>query len=633
MTSSDQTGAALARVLAKYEEERRKRLRPEGIAQFADVARTDKFKHFAKDPWATKDNPYVSQKPPVSNGDHARVVITGAGYGALLIAARLIEEAGFNSNDFVFVDSAWGFGGTWYWNRYPGLMCDFESSCYMPLLEEMSYVPKHRYSYGPELRAYAELVAAKWGFNNRALFGSTIKDTTWDDQKSEWVTSIARETPKGPQESFKLRSDFFILASGLLNPGHVFHTSRWDYEYTGGTPENWNLDKLKGKKVAFIGTGATGIQVIPQLAHWADQLYVFQRTPSAVDVRGQRPIKPEEFLKEVTVGKGWQKERRENMAAFLSNGPKLPAKKLVDDGWTNFPSFSGMVDSPRAEDVTMENVEEYITGLHVLDFPRQERIRARVSEIVKDTVTAEALKPWYPGWCKRPCFHDDYLDAFNYPNVKLVDTDGKGVNGSSETAVLIDGQEIEVDVVILGTGFESFTVGSPAYRAGISITGHNGLSLDEKWTKVGASTLHGIFSRGFPNLLLTGVSQTGATVNVIHAIDVLAQHAGQIIAALQSKLTGSDKTSNSKIIIEPTAQAEEAWALQILARAFAFAGMPGCTPSYGNAEGAQPKSQEEQIIATRLAPWGMGINDYTKVVSEWEAKGDLNELDAQIIKA
>lgn len=627
----------LTQTLAKYDEERDKRLRPDGLDQYADIGKTEKFKHFGKDPWTTPDNPYLQKPRPMADGHHCKVLIVGAGYGALLFAVRFLE-AGFHAEDIVFVDSAWGFGGTWYWNRYPGLMCDVESSCYMPLLEETGYIPKHRYSYGPELREYAELVAAKWKLTDRALFGTTIQSAHWDEERSEWVTSVVMEHPHetlGPTPA-QMRSDYIVLASGFLNrpklprlqglsnfQGHMFHTSRWDYGYTGGTPTIPDLHQLRGKKVAFLGTGATGIQAVTQLARWADQLTVLQRTPSAVGVRGQLPIDAALWKQEVQGKPGWQRARRENMAAFLSHLPDSPTENLVDDGWTHFPSFSGLVGSPRVTGLDASNVAQYVEALHRLDLPRQQSIRDRVANTVRDPATAAALQPWYPGWCKRPCFHDEYLDTFNLPNVTLADTDGHGIDGFTERGVLCNGREIEADVVILGTGFEPFSAGSPAFRAGMTITGQGKHSMDEKWQHM-PGTLHGLLTRGFPNLFLSGLTQAGSTVNVVHSVDVLATHASHIL-----KLARAHAAKEQKIIIQPTEAAEEAWSMRVAAGAYGYAGVSGCTPSYTTREGKrmQANTETDQIRMARGLGWSRGILDFISVLTDWQTNGDLSDLE------
>ncbi|KAH7177101.1 flavin-binding monooxygenase-like family protein [Dactylonectria macrodidyma] len=632
---------AFFQVLAKYEAENQKRQRPDGLAQYIDIPKSDKFKSFGADPWIESDKKnWPLTHPPISTGGHTKVLVLGAGYGALTFAVRLIESGAFKASDFVFVDSAGGFGGVWYWNRYPGLMCDVESACYLPLLEETGYMPKDKYSYGPELKAYAELVATRWGLQDRGLWQSTSKEAIWDEDAAEWVHTISRGTSEKSHEIITIRSDYVILISGLLNrpklpkfpgledfSGRVFHTARWDYDFTGGSPEDPTLLNLKDKRVAFLGTGATGIQVVPQLAKWAEHLYVIQRTPAAVSERGQQPIDPEQWQKD-TAKKGWQRARRENMAAWLSHDSSV-TERIVHDGWTSFPSFSGFVGGPNAGELTAENVEAYVRSLLVLDFPRQEAIRERVSKVVRDPVIAETLKPWYPGWCKRPCFHDDYLEAFNLPNVRLVDTDGKGIERCTKTGIVARGEELDIDVLILGTGFEPWTAGSPAHRANMTIKGRGSLSLNQKWNE-GIGTLHGTFTRGFPNLILPAVTQSGATVNFIHMVDEAAKHVSYILAEASKKAALEGKT---KVVVEPTEAGEGDWTTAITHGAYSLGALSICTPSYVTAEGALSRatSPEDQLKVARGSIWPKGIQDFVRHLEEWRAKGDLEGFDVQVV--
>ncbi|KAJ4255645.1 hypothetical protein NW757_004264 [Fusarium falciforme] len=577
---------AFVQTLAKYELERQKRQRPDGLAQYIDPGKSDKFKHYGIDPWIELDNKKRTQPPPpVADGGHAKVVILGAGYGALTFAVRLIQTGVFKGEDFVFVDAAGGFGGVWYWNRYPGLMCDVESASYLPLLEETGYVPKHRYAYGPELKGYAELVASKWNLQGQGLWQSTVRDSTWDESSSNWVHTISR-TSGGQTETLTIRSDFYIMISGILTRpklpgfpglidfgGHVFHTARWDYNYTGGSPEDQTLSNLKDKKVAFLGTGATGIQVVPQLAKWAKKLYVIQRTPASVAERGQRPIDTEEWAKD-TAEKGWQRRRRENMAARLSNDPDVK-EDLVSDGWTCFPSFSGTVGGPGADGLTAKTVEGYVGSLLALDFPRSEAIRS--------------------------------------------------VERCTLTGLIAGGKEFDVDVLILGTGFEPWTAGSPAYRANITVKGRGGLDLDQKWSE-GIGTLHGIFTRSFPNLILPSTTQSGATVNIVHVIDVAAQHVAYVISeAFKQKAAQGKK----KVLIEPTAEGEAEWVLKIVQGAYALAGLSICTPSYITREGelANVTSPEDQIKIAKGSLWAKGVNDYIRYLDNWRASGGLRGIE------
>lgn len=625
----------LAQAQLKYEEERSRRLRADGPAQFVDATRSEKFKHFTNDPWY--DPKTLPEGPKLSDNDHVRAIILGAGFGSLLFAADLIKS-GISAENILLVDAASGFGGTWYWNRYPGLMCDVESACYMPLLEETGYTPKHKYSYGEELREYANLAARKLGIYSRASFRTSMKTASWDESTGEWITTIEKTTGNG-NELLCIRCDFLVLAAGILvHPklplvpgiesfrGRIFHTARWDYDYTGGSPTDPSLHQLRDKRVAIIGTGATSIQIVPELAKWAKETYVFQRTPSSVAVRGQHPIDPGDFESVRKPGKGWQRSRQENMAAFLINPPQLPEVDLVKDGWTSFPTFSALVGSPLLKTLPVEKTPEYIAGLHALDLPRQEMIRARVDEHVKDKKTAEGLKPWYAGWCKRPGFHDEYLGAFNNPNVHLVDTAGKGIDEITETGLRFGEQHYDVDLVIFATGFEPWGQGSPAHRANITVTGRDGLSMDDKWAdKVG--TLHGVLTRGFPNLILPGGTQAGSTVNQVHQMGVYANHVGSIITAASRRAGPSEK-----VVLEPTEEGEEGWAREITSRAHGLAGLVNCTPSYINGEGKiATLSAEEKLKSARRANWTPGILDYTETIKAWEDAGDLAGLEVRVM--
>lgn len=625
---------------SKYAVERDKRIRPEGLAQYTNAKDLERFQFMANDPWAHEAGDRQWTWPSGSQNDRSKVVIIGTGFGGLTYAIRFLLEANLQPSDILFVDNATGFGGAWYWNRYPGLMCDVESSCYMPLLEETGYIPKDRYGYGSELRIYAEFLASRWNLQHRALWRATVRSAAWDDEKSEWVLQIQKAARDGTTTALDIRTEFFVLTSGLLhNPKlpnvtgiekfnkHTFHTARWDYAYTGGSSENPTMSRLADKKVIFVGTGATAVQVVPHLAKWAEKLFVVQRTPASVDIRAQQKIDPEKFKNEVSNQRGWQRRRRENMAAFVSNDAENV--DLIADSWMTFPSYSAMVGGPKAKGLTDATVNDYIDGLQAIDLERQDRIRARVDSIVDDGKTAQSLKAWYPGWCKRPCFHDDYLPTFNQSNVQLIDTKGRGIESFTENGIVCNNVEYDADVVIFGTGFEPWTSGSPSQRAGFKILGRHGLDMNDKWAN-GIGTLHGLISRGFPNLFMSGVNQTGATVNYAHMVDVTAVHAAHIIASAAAQ-TIPGKT---RPVIEPTVEGEDAWTQKILETAFAYAGFGGCTPSYTTAEGhaTRKMSPEEGLKAARGLNWGTGILDFIKTIEAWRADGELEGLDVQVIE-
>ncbi len=616
----------------KYNEERTKRLRSDGVSQYIDLNTSDK--HFQDDPWIDPLAPNAGVSS-LTDGSRCKYLILGAGFGGLLFAVRLIQ-AGIDVDDVRIVDSAGGFGGTWYWNRYPGLMCDVESYIYMPLLEEMEYMPKHKYAYGPELRTYAESIADKWKLGQKTMFRVEVNDLTWNNHEKEWVVKMTQKRLGQENSNITVKSKFVISTSGVLScpklpslpgiesfQGRSFHTSRWDYTYTGGSPIDPSLTNLQDKKVGIIGTGATAVQAVPHLAKWAKKLYVFQRTPSSVDRRDNRRTDVAWWTSEIQGKKGWQRERRENFNAHFTNATPPPTN-MVADAWTHMPSFSALIGGPVK--VSPESIPAHVASLHAMDLPRQEKVRARVDEIVKDKTVAEKLKPWYPGWCKRPCFHDDYLPAFNLPNVTLVDTDGRGLDSVTSNGLKAGGSEYEVDLLIFSTGFRAPGEGSPASRAGMSVTGRNGKSLEQKWAE-GVSTLHGVISHGFPNLFWPGPLQAGAAANQMFVLDQLATHVAYILS--DAERTAHDQSLGHNFTIEPTAAAEEEWSMQILHRAASFAGMVGCTPSYLNIEGEMDRisGMEEQMKAGKGAIWGQGIADFVNVIEDWRAQGGLRGLE------
>jgi cation diffusion facilitator CzcD-associated flavoprotein CzcO len=587
--------------MQKYNEERTKRLRADGPAQYIDLATADKFKQYQDDPWLEEEGDHV---PALSDGDHCRYLILGAGFGGLLCAVKLIK-AGINVKDIRMVDSAGGFGGTWYWNRYPGLMCDIESYIYMPLLEEMGHMPKNKYAYGTEIREYTSAIVDKFGLREGASFQMQTKDLTWDESSNDWVVSLVHgQTSSKKGNELTVRAQFVILAGGLLNnpklpgvegiedfQGASFHTSRWDYKFTGGTPSDPSLVNLKGKTVGIIGTGATCVQVLPELAKWAKEVYVFQRTPSGVSARNNKPTNPAYFKEQVGTKPGWQRERAMNFNSFVSNVTPKPAVDMVSDVWSANPAYSALIGGPAVLNVTPETLPSYIGSLHAMDYPRQEAVRQRIASIVSDPATAEALKPYYPSWCKRPCFHDEYLPCFNLPHVHLIDTSGKGISKLTPSSLVANGTEFPLDLLIFSTGFRSPSIGSPAARAGISITGRNGLTLDQKWEN-GVATLHGVCSHDFPNLFWPGPVHAGVSANHMFVVETLATHIAFIIAAAERDGAGK------KVLVEPTPEAEEEWSMRILGLAMG---------------------------------WAAGIGDYDRVLAEWRESGGMRGVEVKVV--
>jgi cation diffusion facilitator CzcD-associated flavoprotein CzcO len=621
----------IAALSQKYSEEKSKRVRLDGNEQYIELEEHERWKALNNDPWV--DHARLNgQAPALNDGDEVKLLVLGAGFGGLLYGIRFVE-AGFAPEDVRLVDTAGGFGGTWWWNRYPGLMCDVESYVYLPLLEETGYQPKHKYAYGSELREYANLMAERWGLGDKGVFRTAVESFAWDEEAKRWVVEM--EQHRGPAEkSIKMtvRSQFVVLANGVLDhpkipkgldqfEGSVFHTARWNYTITGGSPTDPTLSKLEGKRVGIIGTGATAIQVVPQLAKSAGELFVFQRTPSSVSERGQHETTPEEW-KKVAYGPGWHRKRMQSLNAWVSGAPGKE-ENLVNDKWTLMKAYCGAIGGPHDNPITMEEIPGHIGRLLQVDVEHSEGVRKRVDAIVKDATTAEALKAWYPSWCKRPTFHDDYLPAFNQPNVHLVDTDGKGIAGSTKNGVLVGEKEYALDVLVLSTGYRPPGAHDiePSSRSNMTVIGRNGTTLADKWHTHGAHTLHGTLTNNFPNLFLSGPSQVGQSANFAYVQDVLSTHAAYIAAeAIKRAGTSGAGTATAEASVE----AEGAWTGGIMQRAAWFASMAICTPGYTTNEGELERRKPEDMMKGAMgAPYALGINSFEKVLEAWRADGKL----------
>ena len=580
----------------KYRLEREKRLREDGNEQYIEVK--DDFSRYL-------DDPYVApiKRDPVS--DEVDVLVIGGGFGGLLAGARL-KEAGIK--DVRIVEKGGDFGGTWYWNRYPGAQCDIEAYVYLPLLEELNYVPKEKYSHAPEILAHSSAIGKHYDLYEKALFQTQVTNMQWDEDTARWTV----ETNKGD----KVRARFVAMANGPLDRpklpgipgidtynGHTFHTSRWDYDYTGGSPEG-GLTKLKDKRVAIIGTGATSVQCVPHVGEMAKQLYVFQRTPSGVDVRGNSPT-DEKWA--ASLKPGWQKERMENFNALVSGVPQ--AEDLVNDGWTDLiGKMLEMFRKGEAGDGTGRSLPEIV---ELANFEKMNEIRARAEELVNDPNTAEELKPYYAMFCKRPCFHDDYLPTFNRSSVELIDTNGQGVDRITEKGVVVDGKEYEVDCIIFGTGFEVGT--DYTRRAGYDIVGKQGQKLSDKWQD-GMKTFHGMQSNGFPNCFLMSAQQGGFSANYPHLLNEVAVHLAHIV----SHMKANDLTK-----VEASESAEAAWVEGIISGegpAMQIGG-EGCTPGYYNNEGKpNPKLRYGAFYSGgSIAFWDL--------LEKWREAGDFDGLE------
>ncbi len=594
---ADGLGFDPAELKAKYLAERDKRLRSDGNEQYVEV--TAEFSRYVEDPYV---EPGFTRDPIF---DEVEVTIIGGGFGGLLMGARL-REAGYSS--IRLVEKAGDVGGTWYWNRYPGAMCDVESYVYLPLLEELGTMPSTKYPFAPEIFEHSKNIARHYDLYRDALFQTGISRLSWSDDTNRWTV----ETDRGD----RFTTQWIAMANGPLNrpklpgipginefKGYTFHTSRWDYDYTGGDSMG-NLHKLGDKVVGIIGTGATAVQCIPHLGEGAKHLYVFQRTPSSVDVRNNAPTDPQWVA---SLKPGWQQERMENFNVVVSGGDV--EEDLVKDGWTDiFRNLTGVVAKQAARKLGRRlSPQERGELMELADYMKMNQVRARVDEIVTDPATAEKLKPWYRQFCKRPCFHDEYLQTFNRPNVTLVDTDGLGVQQLTENGVVVDGTEYKVDCLVFATGFEVGT--SYTRRAGYDIVGRNGMTLSEKWSE-GLRTLHGMQTNGFPNCFFLGFTQTAVTVSVPMALNEQAKHVVYMMTEARDR--GVDT-------VETTLEAEDAWVQEIRrAQSIGRRFYAECTPGYYNNEGKLGSA-----FGLFAGTYVEGPIRFFQLLDRWREAGDL----------
>ncbi|MFE4694970.1 flavin-containing monooxygenase [Streptomyces sp. NPDC056749] len=586
----------LAELRQRYHLERERRVRPDGAGQYLE---TDaEFGYYAADPYTGES---VEREPLHDTVD---VAVVGGGFGGILAGARIRQQG---AQRVRIVEKGGDFGGTWYWNRYPGIHCDIESHVYLPMLDETGYVPEWKYAPGEEIRRHAVRIAQKFDLYPDALFSTAVTSLTWDEASETWIVA----TDRG--DAF--RATYVVTATGTLSEpklpgipgiedfkGHTFHTSRWDYAYTGGTPDG-GMTGLSQKRVGIVGTGATGIQVVPMLAEDAGHVYVFQRTPSTVDVRANRRTSAADVGAD---REGWAHERRENYLRIVSG--ETAERDLVADRWTE---SAGLLEKLLPSFRRQGDRDAFEAAYEVADAAKMNELRARVEETVADPDTAEALKPWYRYACKRPTFSDKYYPAFNRDNVTLVDTaETHGIERITENGVVVGDTTYELDCLIFATGF---SVGASGISSGkLPVHGRGATQMLHGWAKEGPRTLHGFTSNGFPNLIQMGSLQNASSVNFTHILDEQAVHAAALVTAAEAE----------EALIEPSREAEDAW-IAVLAE-----GAPDhewfhadCTPGYYNREG---RGRPNGPIA-----YPHGAFAFHELLAHWRAESMTEILQAR----
>jgi cation diffusion facilitator CzcD-associated flavoprotein CzcO len=589
----------MAALNARYAVERDKRLRSDGQAQFQKL--DGLVPDYANDPHLP-----IAPRDPVNKD--IDVVVLGAGWGGI-IAGYHLSQAGVT--DVCHIDTAGDFGGVWYWNRYPGIQCDNDAYCYLPLLEEMGFLPSKKFADGAEIQAYAKSIAVKSGFADKALFHTQVNSIVWDAASQRWQV--------GTNRGDAIRARHVVVAAGVLNmpklpgvpgiasfKGKMFHSARWDYLYTGGSYGQPELDLLADKVVAITGTGATAIQAVPHLAKYAKHLYVIQRTPSTVD---ERPNPPTDTEWAKSLAPGWQKHRisnfnRASMELFMPGDTDL-----IGDIWTEV--NRNLLAQSEAEGWKELDPMEFFQRRDVIDAQVMERLRDRCDTIIKDKATADALKPWYNYMCKRPLSSDEFYEAFNRDNVTLLDvSDSKGLETMTEKGFVVAGQEYGIDCMIFASGFE--VTSSLDRRWGIpTFTGKGGESIYDHW-RDGPKTLHGVMTHGFPNQYYVGYIQGGANGTVTEQFGRQGAHAAYIIAECLKRGVKE---------CEPSQDAQDAYVKTYYEiRPDISALQARCPPGYFNNEG-------EGTNPWGLFPgWGYGWDHFEAMLADWRDKGDMEGM-------
>ncbi len=591
----------------KYLHERDKRLRPEGSKQYLEL--TGDFAEFAE------VDPHTPVVPRTPITEDIEVAVLGGGIAGLLAGAYL-KKSGVD--DVHIIEMGGDVGGVWYWNRFPGIQCDNDAYCYIPMLEELDFMPSKKFADGAEIYEHCRRIAKHFGLYDGAIFSTQVRTVRWDDSINRWRL----RTNRGDD----IRARFVVMTQGSYNRpklpgipglkdyldagGHVFHSARWDYDYTGGDA-NGGLHKLADKRVALVGTGATGVQLVPHLGRDARHLYVFQRTPSSVDERGNEPTNPDWVA---SLRPGWQAERKRNFHRWSPfEGVVFDAADQVCDFWTEL-GRNMTARIAASDDPASLGIEQIMAIREEEDYKIMERLRRRIADIVEDPDTAEALKPYYRFLCKRPCSSDEYLPTFNNPNVTLVDvSESKGVERLTENGVVAGGVEYEVDCVIFASGFEISTEISRRY-AMEAIEGRDGLSLFDHW-RDSYQTLHGMTTRGFPNQFHTGFLQGGVSANTTAMFEQQAEHIAYII---------SEAIKRGATTVEPSQQGQDDWVATIRELAIDNSAFEvTCTPGYYNNEGG---GGGEGIRSFLGEPYSPGFYAFDDLLRDWRAKGDLNGL-------
>ena len=464
------------------------------------------------------------------------VLIIGAGFAGMYAIHRLREQ-GFGVRCFERGDDV---GGTWYWNRYPGARCDVQSMFYSYSFSEeleQEWEWTEIFPAQPEILRYAQHVADRFGLRRDIEFGVSVVSAVFDEAAQVWRVRIA--------DGREATARWLVTAVGCLSAsrvpdfpglgdfrGETYHTGQWPHE---------GVD-FSGKRVAVVGTGSSGIQVIPQIAEQAAHLTVLQRTAAYSLPARNRPLRTDEVE---AVKTDYRRFRATNSVAPAGVPIMLPIGSAIEV--TAAEGQAEMSKRWQAGGTAFMTTFNDTTRVLAANDISAEFVRDRIKEIVDDADTAERLTSRdYPIGTKRICLDTDYFATYNRDNVTLVSLREKPLERITPTGVRVGEEDLEFDAIVFATGYDAMTGPLNA----IDLRGAGGQLLREKWA-AGPRTYLGIASAGFPNLfMLTGPGSPSVLVNMIVSIE---QHVDWVADLLVRA------RDNAVVRIEAQPESEDRW--------------------------------------------------------------------------
>ena len=467
--------------------------------------------------------------------DVTDVVVVGAGFAGIYMVHKA-HELGLN---VIGIERGSGVGGTWYWNRYPGLRCDVESMDYSYSFNEeiqQEWVWTEKFPAQPDILAYLEFVAKKLDINKDFQFDTEVTGATWDEARQRWSVATTKGT---------IDTKYVVWGTGMLSiPKIPLIPGMETFEGELLNPATWPQEPVSfsGKRVAVLGTGSTGIQVIPVVAETAEHLFVLQRTPSFSLPAHNASLAPERVAEVKAHYKQYRAEARTQMLGCVTETLGQPFSVMGADLALSELNRNYDYGSPmRFASAVVDTIADEEANAFVANFAR-EKIRGRIN----DPALAEKLLPDHFITTRRLCIDTDYYETYNRDNVTLVDLRDEELLAITPTGFRTAAGEYEVDMFILATGFDGVT----GAISRIDVRGKDGLSLSQKW-KESPSSYMGLTVAGFPNtFVVTGPGCPAPLSNVVLSIEIHVEWIANMIKKLEA-----DGVST----FEPTQAAEQGW--------------------------------------------------------------------------